>query len=259
MPRSKKKKRRQLLDAVIQEVSGVDRAANDRKFLLVKRADDIIKTKGGKSHTMTWEELIAKIEDEELRKQLEEKLETRKAWEDTVEQEKAELVKKIEELEKVDEDTEDDISEMPEELQKRFEDMQKRIDAAEQMAKAERLAREKVEFLKRAEEYKAVAEVEKVADLLQKAFEFDDEFGAALEEVIKSATARISEGDLFVSKGSDNADSPKTAYEVALEKAQKLVQEDSKLSVEKAVMNVLQGDPGLYNQYLEEQRALGRD
>ncbi len=260
-----KKRRRKLKDAIITEVSGVDRPANNRTFILVKN-DESLNKEGGSIEDMTFEEILEKLEDEELMGALKEKWEVRKQWEETVEQEKKELEEKIEELEKAEaettdytytitssEEAEDDEIE-DEKLKKRFDDMQKRLEAAESIAKAERDARLEIEFKKRAEEYSDVASVDAVASVLRKAYSNDEELGEELEEILTSAKSRIGEGELFKSVGDDKSDESKTTYELVVEKAESMAKAES-ITLEKAINNVLEQDKELYNKYLEEQRA----
>lgn len=255
-----RRKRRKIVDAVVKEISGVDRPANNRRFLLVKRADNIDEnSKGGNFDDMTFEELIAKVEDEELRNDLESKIEVRKQWEDSVKEEKAKLEKRIEELEsqleKMQEDNDDkegDAEDLPEDVQKRFDEMQQRIQAAEEMAKTEKNARMKVEFQKRAEGYSNVADVDKLTDVLMKAHAKDDELAEMVEDVLKSAHERIEKGDLFKQSGANDNEGPTTAYEKAVQRAEERIKDDSDLTLSKAITEELERDPDLYQQYLDE-------
>lgn len=227
----------------IQEVSAVDKAATRKKFLLIKKdkVDDKkskIPDEGGENMSKL-EKLLAKIEDEDLKKSVEE------------------FVKNLkEELKKNDDDEggegEDfNKSELPEELRKRFEDLEERAAVAEELVKAEREKRLEIEFNKRAKEYANVAEVEKIAGILRKASDIDDEFVDDIENVLKSANERLENADLFKQKGNGGEDV--SDVEATIEKKTKeLMKSDTSLTFAKAQSKVLRDNPELYKDYIDQ-------
>jgi len=202
------------------------------------------KRKGG--NDMTFEEMLEKVEDEDLRKSLKE------AYEEEIEKE--EEVEKGEEEEEEEEEEEVEKSEDKDmtEIEKRIEEIEKRAKIAEEVAKREREKRLNIEFEKRAEAYETLGEKSDMAELLRKAS--DAELLEDLEPVLKSAAKRIEESDLFVEKGQDTSSTNgATSAEERLEKmASEIVQKDSDMSIEQAKVKVLDNNPELYREYHEE-------
>jgi len=234
---------KKLINIDVNEVSVVDKPANDRKFLIIKHA------KGGEQN-MTIEEILEKIEDEELKEGLEKAFEERdSAIED--------LEKKVEELEK-DEDPEgepegDDEgiekSELPEDVVKAMEALEKRLEVAENMAKEEYKKRKEVEFTKKADEFNKVAEVEKILNILMKADEVGEDFYNDVEAVLKSAQARIEKGVLDKPEGTDEGGDATDPLAKIDELVDAMI-EKGDMSREKAMVKVLEENPKLYREYI---------
>lgn len=232
-----------ILSMNIEEVSAVDKAATGKKFLIIKHLDE-----GGES--MTYEELIEKIDDEELQKAVDAIVEDK---ENTI----TDLEKKIEAL-KVDEDPEgekgEDInkSELPEEIRKKLEEMEDAVDKANKKVEIEKKRRLEVEFTKKAQKFDKVGDVEKTAKVLMKAKEtFEEDTYEDLENLLKSAQERIDAAnidDITGEKGED-ANDPLKKLE---DKAEEISKRDD-VSKEKAFTKALEQYPELYREYIENE------
>lgn len=232
-----------ILSMNIEEVSAVDKAATGKKFLIIKHLDE-----GGES--MTYEELIEKIDDEELQKAVDAIVEDK---ENTI----TDLEKKIKDL-KVDEDLEgekgEDInkSELPEEIRKKLEEMEDAVDKANKKVEIEKKRRLEVEFTKKAQKFDKVGDVEKTAKVLMKAKEtFEEDTYEDLENLLKSAQERIDAAnidDITGEKGED-ANDPLKKLE---DKAEEISKRDD-VSKEKAFTKALEQYPELYREYIENE------
>lgn len=232
---------KEIINMKIEEVSAVDKAATKKKFLLIKRDTEggIIEEpdKGGENMDEL-KDLLAKIDDEELRAKIEEEIE------------------KLESAEEGDEEGKEDVidkSELPEELRKRFDDMEAAVKEAQDLAKREREKRLEVEFNKKAKEYSNVGEVEKIASILMKVSESDEELASDIEEILKSAEERLTNSELFLEKG-DGGNDATNAEEVIEKKTKELMKADTGLTYAKAQRQVLRENPDLYTEY-SNQRA----
>jgi len=204
-----------------------------------KQALERLSNKGGGN--MTIEELLAKVEDEDIRKSIKTEFE--------------ELEKRVEDLEKesIEEGEESslDKAEMPEELRKRFEDMEKKAAKAEELAKKEREKRLTVEFNKKAKEYDKVGEVDKIASILRKASELGDEVSSDLQEILSSAQERLSNADLFKESG-DGGENVSDAESRLDKETKKLMEKDPDLTYAKAQKEVLEKNADLYVDYVNQ-------
>jgi len=215
------------------------------KFNIEKMINEIQKetspNKGG-GNMPKLDELLANVEDEELRKGI-------KAQFDVLE-------KRVEELEDSGDDEEDtdiDKSALPEEVKARFEEMEKRAQKAEDIAKAERSKRLDVEFQKRAKQYSSVGETEKIKNLLKKSSEVGEEFNKELTEILSSAQERLSKADLFKEQG-DSGESV-TDAESQIEKAtNKELEANPDLTRAQAQREALRKNADLYSEYLNQSK-----
>jgi hypothetical protein len=233
---------KKLINIDVNEVSVVDKPANDRKFLIIKHA------KGGEQN-MTIEEILEKIEDEELKEGLE------KAFDDK-NSEIEDLEKRVEELEKDEEPDEEpdeegiEKSELPEDVVKAMDALEKRLEVAESMAKEEYKKRREIEFTKTADGFSKVAEVDKIVNILMKADEVGEDFYNDVEAVLKSAQARIEKGVLDKPEGADTGGDATDPLAKIDELVDAMV-EKSDMSREKAMVKVLEKNPGLYRAYIQ--------
>ena len=246
---------RKLVDLEVEAVAAVDRPANKRRFLVIKRAEE-----GGEMVPETVE--AAKGHDRSL---------LRAAWniiakhlglhetngegeEAMSEQEKklAELQKQVEELSKKAQEQEaEEINkaDLPEPVRKRLEELERKAQEAEQIAKAEREARVKAEIRKRAEGYAGVGEVDKIAKALYEAQEkVSPEFAQELEEILKAAQERIAKGDLFKEFGSNGKPLSGDPSEQFAELVKKVAEEE-KIPYDQAARKVAREHPDLVEAY----------
>ncbi len=216
---------KKLVNIEIKEVSGVDKAANGKKFLIIKREED-------KQMPDTFEGLLEKVEDEEVRKGLLEMYEAR------------EEIEKEEEIEEVAIEKE----EIPTEIKKQYEELEKRVEQAEAIAKREREARLEVEFTKQAEKYTHVGETEAIVELLKDA---SDEYREKLVKVLDGVEERVVKGELFEEIGG-NGGEVSGAMDTIDKKIEEIRKVDAGISYEQAFSKVLNEDQALYVAYLEE-------
>lgn len=232
---------KKLINISVDEVSVVDKPANDRKFLIIKHA------KGGEQN-MTIEEILEKIEDEELKKGLSDVLDDKISKIKNLE-EKVEELEKAEGEEEGEEEGEIEKVDLPEEVAKSIEALEKRVEVAESMAKKEHSKRMEIEFTKRAEDFKKVAEVDKIVSILMKANEVGDDFYNDLEDVLKTAQARIEEGNIEKINGKDGGGDATDPLAKIEELADAIV-EKGDMTREKAIVKVLEEHPELYREYI---------
>lgn len=99
------------------------------------------------------------------------------------------------------------------------------------------------------------AEATKIAKILKSAYDASEENGKQLEEVLKSAHAKIEEGRLFAEHGTTGGiNSGASAWTKIEKSAEEICKSDSKLTQQEAIDLVLQRNPKLYDEYQEEKR-----
>lgn len=237
-----------IIDMSIEEVSAVDKAATGKKFLIIKnRSEDV---KGGET-VMTYEELMEKIEDEEIQKAVDAIVEDKESTIEDLEKRLEDLEDKIEDKD----DEEEDInkSELPEEVREKLEKMEKEINTANEKVEKERQKRFKVEFTKKAQNFDKVAEVDKTAGILMKAKEsFDEDTYNDLETVLKSAQERLETADIDVPSGEETGGDANDPLAKLEEKAEEIAK-GKDLSKEQAFTKALEMYPELYREYLESE------
>lgn len=225
---------RELVRLRVDQIAGVDNPATGKKFLVIKREE--ASNKGG-VNDMTLEELLAKIEDEEIRKELAAQIE--------------ELQKEPEGVDGVDEGEDVNKIDIPEAVQKRLDEMEKRAEEAQKLAEEEREKRLEVEFSKRARQYDAVAEVDKIKSVLQKSAGMDNDLCEDLEEILASAQERLEKSELFEQSGDSGQDV--TDSESVLEKkAEEIRSQNPDLTEAQAVRKAVEENQSLYLDYRKE-------
>ena len=225
----------------IDEISAVDKGANDKEFLIIKNYEEETEelNKGGEDNMedLTLEKALEMIEDENAKTLIEDAISKN---ENTKEDNEDDIVKDEggEEINK---------AELPEAIQKRLEQMESELQATKKIAKQEREKRLDIEFRKKAEGYDQIADIDKVATILRKAH--DAQFGDELEEVLKAANERIETGDFTkeVGDGGDDVTNPTNELE---KRAKELRKSNPDLTKEQAISKVLEDDPDLYMDYL---------
>lgn len=272
---------RKLVDLEVEAVAAVDRPANKRRFLVIKRAEEggetvpeTVETANGHDRSLlraAWN-IIAKHlglhetngEGEETMSEQEKTLDAIlegvseevkaavKAAFDEQEKKLGELQKQVEELSKKAQEQEaEEINkaDLPEPVRKRLEELERKAQEAEQIAKAEREARVKAEIRKRAEGYAGVAEVDKIAKALYEAQEkVSPEFAQELEEILKAAQERIAKGDLFKEFGSNGKPLSGDPSEQFAELVKKVAEEEN-IPYDQAARKVAREHPDLVEAY----------
>ena len=214
-----------IVNLKIDEISTVDKPANDKEWLTIKRAS----SKGG-DKDMEFDEALESLE-EDVKKTVEEKIDS--------------LEKRIEELSDKDESDEIDKSELSEKVKKRLEAAEEKAKTAEEVAKAERKARRKVELRKEASNYKALANVEDLVEILEKAD--DQDYKESLVKVFDTVKERLEKADLFKEEGDSGDDSGDSEI---MKRAQSLMENDADLTKEQAITKAVERNPELYKEYL---------
>lgn len=280
------KKVRKLVDLEIEAVAGVDKAANGRRFLVIKRADNEPKPSlleriaalfkqeyGVDPNEVTVEEADALLEkgaepkDDEEEKgvgdmpDFEELLKSApKELQDAVAAALAQKDAEIETLQKQvagGEPQQDEINkaDLPEPVRKRLEDLEKRAAEAERIAKAEQEARVRAEIRKRAETYSNAGPVDEIAEMIYKAYEVSQEYGEQVESVLKTAHERVAEGTLFKELGSGGGDVAATTWGKVEKLADEIQKANPSLTRPEAIAKAFELNPDLEREYAEEVRG----
>lgn len=161
-----------------------------------------------------------------------------------------------------------DYSDVPEESRGFFEQMIQKADKADRIEKSLDETREELrksqdelrqrDYIEKAESYGALAPADKLGLVLKNAAEtMDAERYAELEQVLASAQARVSTGDLFKELGSraledeDSMVAKSDPWSQIEHLAEKLVEKSGELTQEQAIDKVLQTAEGksLYARY----------
>lgn len=166
----------------------------------------------------------------------------------------ADLEKQVEELkkgqDKGDEGQVDLFKGMSPEQRAHFEKMQKRAEEAERIAKEEREARLRKEYIQKAQELSGLnISAEEFGPILKSAAEkLPEEEFTKLHEVLKSASKVIETSSIFKEQGRDGAGED-TALAELEKKAEELRKADSSLTKEAAFTKAMQEYPELYERY----------
>lgn len=128
---------------------------------------------------------------------------------------------------------------------------------------AEKLKTEKDARVLKEFEEKAISfghlgqDAKNLAKVLKAAHEADPENGAAIEEILKSANAKIEQSNLFAEKGTTGSGFGKAgagAWSKIEKMAQEISKSDPKVSSAEAIELVLKKHPELYDEYTNEKR-----
>lgn len=235
---------KKIIQMNIEEVSSVDNPANAKEFLVIKNMEEEEEVNKNKN-----KETNDQDKGGEENMDLEKIKELLKDNEDAVEFLENEF-SKLENTEGEEEGEEDtpeiDINkkDLPDEIKKQIEKMESEIKATKELAKKEREARLEIEFSKKAEKFNKVAERDTVMTVLRKAHE--NGFGEEIEKMLKTAQERIQEGNIEKEKG-DGGEPTDTNV---LEKKVSEYLEDHDVTEEQAMVKVLERNPDLYTDYL---------
>jgi len=285
MPRAKARK---MVNLDIEETSGVDHPAHLHEGWLVMKAvsqdevDEVLPPLTDEDENDSPEQSANKeVRMDELEEMEDAEKGSKMSYEDMemalkkAEERAAELEEmynkataKAEDM--AEEDEEDELPEFlrkeaPEEVRKAFESMQKAVE----QARAEKAATEEVLRKERAERADADAVVKAresfaslgldpdvVGPALRQLSEVAPELAKSVDEVLKSANAKVESADIFTEIGS-NPRALGSAYEKATAMAKAAVTEGKAGTLEQALSNVFLSNPDLYDDYLNEQKVSG--
>ena len=194
---------------------------------------------------MTYEEVLAKLKPEhaEIIKQ---------AMDEATE----ELTKSLETVtsekeEEKDEETEEDMfKSMTPAAQEIFKSMQAKVAAAEEIAKQAKEKEDNDKAIAKAKEIAALpVEEDKLVEMMKSVS--DEVF-----EILKTASKLVEESELLKEKGqATGANQSTDAWDAILTKAKKIQEKDG-TTIEKAVSQVMNDEPELYQKYIEEKEVV---
>jgi hypothetical protein len=257
--------RHELTNIEVDTVGLVDKAANKRRFLLWKSAEQ-----GGndmpeeiKVESLDQaEEVMAKAETfEEAKGAFSGIVQFFKGLVPATEPEdptpdpepKEEPVAKTEDprIEELIKAREEDKAELAKALE--------RIEQAEATVQEERAKREQAEFVAKASELALPIDVQKTAELMQYVSKADPEQAAVLEDVLKSASEAMMNSGIYVEKGTTRAPQTASPFEEAVDvKKQELMSADPKMSENDAYVEaqrtIRKESPELARQYLAKRQ-----
>jgi hypothetical protein len=193
---------------------------------------------------MSYDEMMKKI------KMLEEELATAKG-----------KLKKSEDDEVVI-DTASLVKEAPEPLRKMLEDLEKsaaeataRANSAEEVLKAERVARADSESIEKAKAWKFLGlDAEKIGPALRQLAEINEELAKSFEDALNSVNAQAESANIFAEIGKSSTPASGSAYEQLTSMAKAVAGTDG-VTFEQAFANAVSQNTDLYNQYLNEKGA----
>ena len=288
MIRSKMAKARKMVALNIEETSGVDHPAHLHEGWLVIKSenltgvDDLLSDlnnqndnsnefrKGTEEEAMseqnnveTTPEVISTEEVDKAKGQMsyDEMMNKIKMLEDEL----AMANKKIKKSEddEVVVDTASLVKEAPEPLRKMLEDLEKsaqeataRANAAEEILKAERVARSNSEAIEKAKAWKFLGlDAEKVGPALRQLAEINEELAKSVEEALNSVNAQAESANIFAEIGKSANPTTGDAYTQLTSLAKSLTEAKKGMTFEQAFADSVKSNPDLYQQYLSEKGA----
>jgi len=288
MTRSKMTKARKMVALNIEETSGVDHPAHLHEGWLVIKSenltgvDDLLSDlnnqndnsnefrKGTEEEAMseqnnveTTPEVISTEEVDKAKGQMsyDEMMNKIKMLEDELAMANKKLKKS--EDEEVVVDTASLVKEAPEPLRKMLEDLEKsaqeataRANAAEEILKAERVARANSEAIEKAKAWKYLGlDAEKVGPALRQLAEINEELAKSVEEALNSVNAQAESANIFAEIGKSANPTTGDAYTQLTSLAKSLTETKTGMTFEQAFANAVKSNPDLYQQYLSEKGA----
>lgn len=290
MPRAKK-----MVALNIEETSGVDHPAHLHEGWLVIKSDNLtsmddllsdLKQEENKSDESlfqkgTEEEPMAQDENVEVVSEAPATETVDKAKKMTPEEMMAKIAKLEEELDmakkkmkkmehgnkedemKKEEDIDSIIKSAPEPLRKMLADFEKsvsdanaRATQAEEVLKAERVARANEEAVEKAKAWKYLGlDAEKVGPALRQLAEVDSELAKSVEEALTSVNAQAESANIFAEIGKSASPATGNAYDQLTSLAKSAVEGKNGLTFEQAFSEAVLSNPDLYKQYLSEKGA----
>lgn len=230
----------------VAEVSLVSRAANQRKFLILKSEE------GGRSkmnYDKTFFESILEkgIEDNEKIKDLNE--------------DQKDLLKGMvnffkEKLDKNESSKNEniDFNKIPEEMRDQVQKLWKQNEDMEKLLKAEKDERLKKEYISIAKEYTHLPiKADEFGVVLKTLAEVAPEEYKKVDELLKSVNKELEQSELLKEYGTSYEGGTHSDSWAKIEKtADQLVEKDPKLTKEEAITKVLEDHPDLYSEYMKE-------
>lgn len=160
-------------------------------------------------------------------------------------------------------DTASLVKEAPEPLRKMLEDLEKsaqdataRANAAEEILKAERVARANSESIEKAKAWKFLGlDAEKVGPALRQLAEINEELAKSVEEALNSVNAQAESANIFAEIGKSANPTTGDAYTQLTSLAKSLTEAKTGTTFEQAFADAVKQNPDLYSQYLSEKGA----
>lgn len=160
-------------------------------------------------------------------------------------------------------DTASLVKEAPEPLRKMLEDLEKsaqeataRANAAEEILKAERVARSNSEAIEKAKAWKFLGlDAEKVGPALRQLAEINEELAKSVEEALNSVNAQAESANIFAEIGKSANPTTGDAYTQLTSLAKSLTETKKGMTFEQAFADSVKSNPDLYQQYLSEKGA----
>jgi hypothetical protein len=287
MTRSKMAKARKMVALNIEETSGVDHPAHLHEGWLVIKSenltgvDDLLSDLSNKENNSnefqkgTEEEAMSETSNVEttpevLSTQEVDKAKGQMSYDEMMnkikmlEDELAMANKKLKKSEdEVVVDTASLVKEAPEPLRKMLEDLEKsaqdataRANAAEEILKAERIARANSEAIEKAKAWKFLGlDAEKVGPALRQLAEINEELAKSVEEALNSVNAQAESANIFAEIGKSANPTTGDAYEQLTSLAKSLTESKTGVTFEQAFADAVKSNPDLYSQYLSEKGA----
>jgi len=228
----------------VESTNEVDKAMHEDKKKKSMHEDEKEKSMHDDKKKMSYDDMMKKI------KMLEEELATAKG-----------KLKKSEDDEVVI-DTASLVKEAPEPLRKMLQDLEKsaadataRANSAEEVLKAERVARADSESIEKAKAWKFLGlDAEKIGPALRQLAEINEELAKSFEDALNSVNAQAESANIFAEIGKSSTPNSGSAYE-QLSSMAKAVADTSSVTFEQAFANAVTQNTDLYNQYLNEKGA----
>lgn len=160
-------------------------------------------------------------------------------------------------------DTASLVKEAPEPLRKMLEDLEKsaqeataRANAAEEILKAERVARANTEAIEKAKAWKFLGlDADKVGPALRQLAEINEELAKSVEEALNSVNAQAESANIFAEIGKSATPVNGDAYDQLTSLAKSLTETKTGMTFEQAFADAVKSNPDLYKQYLSEKGA----
>lgn len=260
---------KRLTDIEVEEVSLVRRAANRRKFLLLKEddVDELVELlKLALENEDDVDEALGKAKlSDKAAKAVKGALKLLNAYKDELPDD---ILKTLADLggygyaepEKKGDDEDDDedlekMDDLPEWAAEKIEALQKAADENRTALENEIAARKEREYLAKAQEYDNIpGKPEELAQLLMKADGAGDEFGEALGKLLEGLNTSM--GQMYKQLGSDATPTGGGAMEEVTKQAQALLEKSQDVkTLEQAITKVLEQNPDLYKRYLDENES----